>query len=177
MKGCSSYYSQEMDLPSIRKKTTVHLRQWLWVLLVFSPSCTYLKEAIGLGYQRPHVKVLDIKTKAISQSEVSLLVKIKVTNPNSFEIKLSRLKYDVKSVGLRIAHGEHQESVVIAADKAGIVELPITVDPQNALKLLAHILKSSDQLFALITAEADFTTPVGTMEVSFEDRKPIGMRP
>jgi LEA14-like dessication related protein len=74
---------------------------------------------------------------------------------------------------LEIARGVYDAPVSIPAKGKGQVKLPVSVDAKNAMKLAKELLTSTEELFAVLTATADFETPVGAMEVSFEDKKPL----
>src|SRR5690606_11595414 len=64
----------------------------LLISLMMAPvGCTFLKSAIGLGPKRPKVRVQGIEVKYASLQALTLMVTIKIDNPNDFELSLKNL--------------------------------------------------------------------------------------
>jgi LEA14-like dessication related protein len=136
-------------------------------------GCTYLKEAIGLGPQSPKVQVEAIDVVRATIGSLDLLVTLRVDNPNDFQLSFSKLRYDMVAAGLRVAAGTFDEHLVIPASGHAEIKLPLTVDAGAALQLVHDLLTKSEDTEAIMTATAAFDTPLGAMDVSFEDKRPL----
>ncbi len=136
-------------------------------------SCAYLKEVVGIGPLRPKVTLSEIEVKHVSMVALSLEIAIKVDNPNDFDLKLKNLKYDMVASEVKLADGTYREEITIPASGNTIVKLPVAVDPNHAIKLIKHLLQNGKEIIATVNAEADFATPFGDTEVSFEETKPL----
>ncbi len=150
----------------------------LWTtLLVLAASllggCTYLRETVGLGPQRPKVHLADVAVTRVRLTNVDLLVTVRVDNPNGFALKFSRLRYQLTAAEADLARGVYDEPLSIPAEGQSLIKLPLTVDAKAALKLAQDLLTSSGEVFAVMKATADFGTPFGDMEVNFEDKHPL----
>jgi len=136
-------------------------------------GCTYLREAIGLGPQRPTVTLAEIDVDRVSLVALDLTVVLRVNNPNNFALDFAKLRYDVKAAGLDVAAGTYDDKISIPASGNSFIKLPLKVDTVNALKLVHELLTKGDDVLAVMNATADFATPLGAMQVSFEDKKPL----
>lgn len=136
-------------------------------------GCAYLREAIGLGPQRPKVQLTDIAVTKATFLALDLAVTLRVDNPNNFDLRFSKLKYDMVAAGLDVARGVFDETVIVPATGFSLVKLPLRVDSQNALQLVQALLASKEEVFAELNATADFETPFGPMSVNFEDKQAL----
>jgi LEA14-like dessication related protein len=136
-------------------------------------GCAYLKEAIGLGPLRPKVKLVDVEIKHVSMVALSLEISIKIDNPNNFEMKLKNLKYDMVASDIMLADGDYTEQITIPASGNTEVKLPVAVNPSHAISFIKQILNDGKEIISTVSATADFTTPFGDTEVSFEQTKPL----
>jgi LEA14-like dessication related protein len=137
------------------------------------PGCAYLREAIGLGPQKPKVQLADIAVTKASLTALELALTLRVDNPNDFKLVFSKLKYRMEAAGLLVADGIFDETIAVPAEGHALVKLPLTIDAQNALRLAEILLKNESEVFALLNATAVFDTPVGGMDVAFEDKRPL----
>ena len=142
-------------------------------VMLLTTGCAYFKELIGVGPQRPVVKVQQIEVASASLSAINLIVTLQVDNPNRFAMNLSKLKYSVTALDLVVAQGAYDERVSIPGESRAAVRLPVTINAQNAMQLAKSIFQTTKELTALMQATALFETPIGEMRVDFEDRKPL----
>lgn len=145
----------------------------LVAVMLLATSCAYFKDLIGVGPQRPVVKVQQIEVAGASLSAINLIVTLQVDNPNRFAMNLSQLKYSVTALDLVVAQGAYAERVSIPGESRAAVRLPVTINSQNAMSLAKAMFQTTKELTALIKATAMFDTPIGEMKVDFEDRKPL----
>jgi len=136
-------------------------------------GCAYLREAIGLGPQKPTVTLAEIDVDRISLAALDLTVVLRVDNRNDFALDFAKLRYTVTAAGLDVASGTYDDKISIPASGNSLIKLPLKVDTINALQLVHELLTKGDDVLAVMNATADFATPFGAMQVSFEDKKPL----
>jgi LEA14-like dessication related protein len=138
-------------------------------------SCAHFREAIGLGPRRPKVELVGIELKQASLAAVDVVLTLEVDNPNDFELAFAKLRYQMDAAGVRIAQGTYEDRIAIPAEKKAQVRLPLAIDPIAAMKVLRDAVDqgTAGGADALLKATADFETPVGMMEVNFEETRPL----
>lgn len=136
-------------------------------------SCTWLKETIGLGPRRPKVTVTEVAVTKASLVMLELSVKVMVENPNSFDLVVNRLRYQMVAADLEIARGIHNARVTVPGEGRSTVQLPLTIDARNVMKLARDLLSKKDDVLTVMTATAEIDTPLGAMDVDFEDKRPL----
>ncbi len=144
----------------------------LTIGLLFAPlgGCSFFRETIGLGAQKPKVQLSQVEVTKASFTSLDLMVTLRVDNPNDFALNFSKLKYKMVAGDLALAAGTFAERVSVPAVGHALIKLPLTVDSNNAIKLAQQLLTKADEVFAVMTATADFETPLGQIEVNFEDK-------
>ncbi len=153
---------------------SIHFKQLL-ILTVISflvVQCEFLRETVGLGPTPPKAKLVGISVKKVSFQNLELEFNILVDNPNFFDIDLSKLTYDIRVAEVHLAKGVHDKKITVPSEEKLEVKLPLTVDTKNALKLVNQLWQHQ-KLIATWKAVAIFETPLGGVEVEFEDNKPI----
>lgn len=138
-------------------------------------SCTYLKETIGLGPVRPKVQITDIAVKRVTMTAIDLIVTVRVQNPNSFDLSLSKLRYKMTAGDLDVAQGTFMETITVPEKGESLVSLPLAIDASNVVKIMKDVLTApgDKDIQAVTTAVADFATPIGDMEVDFSDKRSL----
>jgi LEA14-like dessication related protein len=142
-------------------------------LFLATTSCTYLKEAIGLGPIRPKITLHQVEVKYATIQALTLVVSIKIENPNDFDLNLKNLQYDVHALELKLATGNYKERISVPAEGSYMVKLPVAVNPVNAIAVIKKIMAQGPDVKATVKASADFESPVGDMEVAFEQTKAL----
>ena len=136
-------------------------------------GCTYLKHLVGLGPVRPRVELLNIEVEKLSFSSLNMILVLQIDNPNSFDLRFSKLRYSLAVADIDVARGTYENSIVIAQESRETVKLPLSVDTKSLLKLIQHLMQSPDNSYAVLAATSLFETPLGPMEVSVQDRKKL----
>lgn len=163
-------YSRPLPIPLAR----VALWSACMVFLTAaSVSCAFLREAIGLGPQKPKVQLAEIEVIKAGLSELELAVTLRVDNPNSFDLSFSKLRYKMTALATEVASGTYDDKIVIPQGGHSLIKLPLKIDAVAALRLAHEFLTNKEETYAVIAAVADFDTPFGAMEVSFEDKRPL----
>lgn len=143
-------------------------------ILTLNLGCTILREAIGLGPQRPKVALVDIEATNASFTTVELLAHLRVDNPNSFELEFHSLSYQLKVEDTLLATGAYGPAIKIPEESHIIVRLPLKIDALSAAQLIKDFLsgKMRDLLFGF-KASAVFESPFGPIDVDFHDQKSL----
>lgn len=136
-------------------------------------GCTFLKEAIGLGPRRPKVQVYTIELHKASLLALEMLVTVQVENPNDFALKLSRLRYKMTAESMPLAEGVYSGQILVPAGGNSFVKLPLKVNATSLLKLIQLVVDGQSEPMAVVEATADFESPFGTIEVDFNDHRPL----
>ena len=140
-------------------------------------GCAYFKTLIGLGPTRPKVRVTDVAVTGASLLGIELAVGLRVDNPNDFDLKFSMLRYQFSVSDTVVAKGSYDPKIVVPANGGGDVRLPLTIDAGAALNLIQSVTHGKHDLEGLVTALAKFETPLGDMDVDFQDKRPLGKIP
>ncbi len=157
-----------------QKHRLVRMLSLLVLCVGIFAGCTFLKELIGLGPQRPHVTVKSIAVEGVSLHAVDLRLTLQVENPNSFELSLGTLSYTIDAVGMTIARGAYSETFKVPAKGVNQIRLPLVADPKNILRLVNEVMKARGaDIDAVTVLNARFLTPVGSMDVSLKDQRPL----
>lgn len=151
--------------------------QKLLISLLFATAllqgCNFLKEAIGLGPRRPKVQVYSIELNKVSLLSIEMLVTVLVENPNDFALKFSRLRYNLTAENLPVAEGVYASQLSVPPGGSSFIKLPLKVNATSLMKLVQLIADGQKEPVAVIAATADFETPLGTIEVDFNDSRPL----
>lgn len=145
------------------------------LLLVHSlGACTYLQETIGWGIQRPTAKLESVSIKKISDQSVHLQITLQVQNPNSFNLKLSDINYQLHINKALVAIGSHRAPLEIHSRENKIVKIPLEVDIKRSLHIVQYLLKGQKrQMKAYWEATAFFKSSLGSIKLAFQDEKQL----
>ncbi len=144
------------------------------VLIFALTGCQTLREFLGFGYSDPKVELSDIEIRGISLTAIDALVSLKVMNPNSFDIKLARMDYDIVVAGLQVADGIYEKPINIESEKETVVKLPLRLDKNNVVNIISRFVeRPKEEMLAVISAKVVFDSPVGQIEHTFVDEKKI----
>lgn len=135
--------------------------------------CAFLREAIGFELRRPQLALSDVSVVGASLSALDLALLIRVDNPNDFSLEFAKLDYDVKVDGVELARGTYHQKIALPPESHVTVKLPLRIQTNQALAIVTKVLRSSQDLFAEVSSTADFVTPIGSLAVKFQDRKPL----
>ena len=134
-------------------------------------GCAYLQELVGVGVERPEVRLVGLEVKGAWGKELGLEAVLEVTNRNRFEIRFSRLVYDIQVDGDVVASGTFQGPVSITAFNQQRIRLPVKLHLGGSLDLLRRVVWERRKLLAQWQAEAFFHSPIGKWKVSTSDQR------
>ncbi|SMF50103.1 LEA type 2 family protein [Pseudobacteriovorax antillogorgiicola] len=137
---------------------------------VFLSSCSMLAKFVA---EQPKVELSSISFSHLSLSRVELAFEVLVENPNSFELGLNRVDYEVFVSEQKIGKGHYQEAFRVAAKSKASLRIPFTLDTQAAISVAKEYFQRGGKLEARVKGQSEFSTPVGTFNSPFEASKAI----
>ena len=91
----------------------------------------------------PDVEVAEVTWDKLDLSEIAGSIALKVTNPNQFDVDLSKLGYAVKLGGREIASGKSASRVGLGAGNAATVKIPFKLSAMQAGLAVLDMAKSA----------------------------------
>lgn len=135
-------------------------------------SCTFLQETVGIVPRSPKVKLQALQVKSVNLKQAEIEVKLRVDNPNFFDLDFSGLDYTLDVEKTLLAQGEYNQDFTIPKDSFRVLKLPVKVDLINLIGLARDLLiKKKSTLEAHWKGTARFASTLGDIDVDFEDSK------
>lgn len=106
------------------------------ILLMFLPSCSWLKRAM-----KPEISLDNVLVKEVSLSGASLVLEVKVENPNLFDIILKGLDFNLYLNDAFVGKGALGESVAIKKRDTTIVPVPFSAQYQDLWEMVRLLLR------------------------------------
>lgn len=111
----------------------------LLFIALFMSACSNGIKGVA---EPPKISVYGVKMAKMSLSEGSLLVALRVTNPNSYALPLNGLDYKLSLNGVAIADGKKTKNFTIDANQDRIIEIPIQFSLLTLLSTIPNIVKT-----------------------------------
>jgi LEA14-like dessication related protein len=125
--------------------------------------------------QEPTVTVTDITLEAISLSSMTVLVTVRVDNPNPVGVTIADLSFDLfyeaNDGEQYLGHGG-QENLTIRAENSTSFGVPVRVDNLQALRA-AVVLFREKSLTLVARGAATVDLKIATVRIPFEKRKTL----
>ncbi len=107
----------------------------LFILIVTNLwSCAAFQRAI----QKPTLKFTGVSLKNISLSEATSVFTFRVTNPNSMNMIIENVAYNLKIRDKKFAEGVLDKGVTLKPDSSELLDVPITI---NYIKLFESVVE------------------------------------
>lgn len=108
----------------------------LLILLMLLPSCSWLKRAM-----KPEISLENVIVKEVSLSAASLVLEVKVENPNLFDITLKGLDFNLYLNDSFVGKGLVGENVAIKRRETTIVPVPFSAQYQDLWEMVRLLLR------------------------------------
>ena len=131
-----------------------------FVVLVFLPSC------MSWFLEQPTFSLKEVSITRLSLAEVHFLFGIEVQNPNSFDLTLRALEYNVYFFDRQVGQGRLDQEVRIAKASATLVRVPLQADFRSLGDPLGLILSGQDLKYK-IEGAAVVKASLGTTTIPF----------
>ena len=136
------------------------LRKSIILALFLLTSC------LGWFLEKPTFTLKEVSVTRLSFSEIHLLFGIEVQNPNSFDLVLRALEYQVYLNDREVGKGRLQEEVLIAKASSTLVAIPLQTDFKSLGDPLSFILAGKDLKYR-IEGAAVVKASLGTATIPF----------
>lgn len=138
-------------------------------IIALSFSCKTVERRKNLekcAFDLESVEVMDI-----SLTEVDMVAKIKISNPNDDKVILDRIDYQIYSDKTLLAKGSHREKEEIASGMSRTVSLTITSDLSNLGKGVLNAITGGGDTTYTVKGTAYLDSIIGTLEFPFQTQK------
>jgi len=135
------------------------LRKVVYLLLLFIllTGCTRF-------VNEPVVTVQDLNVVSLDPAGAGMELYLKVTNTNSFDVRLLGYSYDLKVMAIPLAKGGAREEIKFPAGGVTDLRIPIRVSYGDLLELFKRKL-DPDKVPYQLAAGLDLETPLGQLIV------------
>lgn len=125
--------------------------------------------SFGLGacaVQRPTVDLHNVQLKGLTFSKVEVALDVSVQNPNTFELPVKSLDWELDLYGDQFAVGQAAVDANIPAQGSSRISVPLGIPYDRALSSAAKLLSGRDIAYELL-GSLTFNTPIGDLPISF----------
>jgi LEA14-like dessication related protein len=140
---------------------------FLSALLIVAPSCRALRREV---FRKPEVRIDSVKLSAnpfLTKEPFDVVLNLAITNPNSYDLNISRSAFSISIGKQELASGEKNEQITLAASQETIVILPITLNPDFFLSALQQFIETRVVSYE-ITGSIEVRAPlVGVIRTPF----------
>jgi len=127
----------------------------LLILVLCLNSCASLTQVV----QEPRVSVQDVRTTALSFSEISLELNLLVENPNPVGIQLAGYDYDLLLHDASFIRGNLDSGVSLPAGGSTILHVPVTLDYRELYSVMNSLADECESDYKIV-AGLQFDLPV-----------------
>jgi LEA14-like dessication related protein len=96
--------------------------------------------------KRPSVSMENFVVVSISLSGAELSIELNVENPNSFQLQMNQLSYDLQINGLESISGSVNEQIYLEEGSSKNIKLPLSISFLNAGMSASRILNGNEDL-------------------------------
>ena len=121
----------------------------------------------------PKVHLKRVVVQHMSMNKVSLAFEAEVENPNSFELGLDRIDYDVLLRSKTIGRGEFEGKFRVPGKSTKTLQVPFNLDTKSALKVAQQMLLRGGPLMVQVRGSVVFSTPLGSFTSVFDEQKEL----
>ncbi len=144
----------------------------LALLLAAASACTSLKQLAASGLASPEVALTAISAQGLDLSGVTMLVRLRVDNPNNVALDLESLTYKLAIEGEQVFEGVMPEGLKLAARGPTPVELPVRLSWLDLPKV-ARAFLSKPEVAARVSGTAGIGTAFGVLDVPFQHTEQV----
>lgn len=139
---------------------TPRLAPLLLSLTILASGCAALQSMIGLTPRRPSVRLGQIQVVSIEPQAMTLEVHLHVTNPNTFAITMTELKYKITGMGIVLATGHDVGPTTFEPEQTRESPIRVTLDPTRAIEFLEKVFQLRKDIRVDLEGAATFDVGV-----------------
>lgn len=109
--------------------------------------------------KQPDISFKNLNVDSIGFSGVKLSVDLEITNPNSFDVNLSNIRYQLKTEGKSLGDGKIQ-NINLLKGKTQRLSIPLSVGMSGMGSSLYRLLASSDPVAIDVSVGAEVDTNI-----------------
>jgi LEA14-like dessication related protein len=113
---------------------------------------------------KPEIAVKAINITGVEREGVEMDFLIAVTNPNSYNLRLTGYRYNLLVTNLPLAKGENHEIVEINANTTTDIRLPVRITFHDLLEILKR-RPDPEHIPYQLSAGLDLNTPFGAFAI------------
>jgi len=114
----------------------------------------------------PEVEVSNIQWQELSWDKASAKMALKVTNPNSFPIELSKFNYNLKLGDTSVAQDTIQQSTKFAEQGSNTLDVPLSISPMQLGFGAFQLLQGKGSKYSL-DGGLEVSSPFGPISLPF----------
>lgn len=160
-------------MQKLRFTRTAFLGCLVSATLLLSGGCVYFQELIGIGPKKPSVTLKSVLVTNASLTSLDLDVALLVKNPNSFALKLNGMQYSASALNIPIASGKYNQIFEVPGDGEAEARIPLSVNIAGAREVMQKLFQNPQKVKVLLDAVLTFDTPLGNIDMNFQEEKPI----
>lgn len=136
-------------------------------------SCVYLQAMAGFGPKSPKISIEEVEFSGLTKEALKLNLRLKVFNPNDFDLELSNTIYNITVSEKKFAHGEYKGSIIAVKEAYSLITIPVEIDLKSMGDILRKSILTGKKPIARWQIDAVFEGPIGGIDVNFTDEKPL----
>lgn len=113
------------------------------VFAVVLASCAIIRPSA------PEINLAGIKVTDLTLTNVELIARLKVYNPNDTAITIKEVDYELKIGGVKVSRGRSIEAVKIGALETGQLDMRLSSNYLDIVKVLGGVQNGADAAFVL----------------------------
>ena len=139
------------------------------LILVLSLGCKTVERRKNLEHCDFDLETVEIKD--VTLTDVKMIAKVKIYNPNDDKVILDRMDYKIFSDKTLLAEGNHREKVEIASGASRTVSLSINSKLKNLGTGILNAITGGGETLYTLKGTAHIDSVIGTLDFPFETQK------
>lgn len=144
-------------------------------LLALLAGCSTLRDISAASFVRPSIAWEATTAAGLDQDGVTVVVHLRIDNPNQMALRLARLGYELELEGRPVASGSLSRELEIPAGGSAPVAVPIRVGFRETPAALESAL-ARGRLAYRARGSAGIASPMGTIDLPFDQAGEVALR-
>ncbi|HET9595757.1 MAG TPA: LEA type 2 family protein [Anaeromyxobacteraceae bacterium] len=138
------------------------------------PGCSLLQSLAAAGIERPRLTFETWSADLLDLEGVTITLRYRLDNPNSFGLDLDRLAYKLEVEGKQVVEGNLPAGVHLAPKGATPLAVPVRLRWKD-LPGFGELLLTRSDVGYRVSGVAGVGSPVGPVELPFEHRDRLAL--
>jgi LEA14-like dessication related protein len=119
------------------------------ILITLLLSLTACSNGIKGVVETPEISVYGVRMGNLSFTEGSMIIALRVKNPNAFSIPLRGLDYGLSVNNIKIATGSVTKNMSITGHEDRIIEIPVIFKPSTLIQAVPNLIREQKLTYDL----------------------------